>query len=279
MNDLIQEIRSRYTTFTASNKKVANYILQNSNKIIFETLQTAASNAGVSTTTVVRFSKAFGFSGYAELQQTLINNVRGNIGIPERLISAAPADFQDKLYISFQKEMTGIADTLQSISSQNLKQAIDLALNAKDIYVLGIRTCFSLAFLFSTVLGQTRKNVRLVNSIASTYLEGIISAGTGDVCFVFAFPRFLKESSFLIRQMKRNGVKIVLMTEPSYSEIVNMADVVLYTSPSEVSFKGSFVPPVCVINYLISEIVDRSPEESLKTATQIENCLSQNYII
>lgn len=279
MNDLIQEIRSRYTTFTASNQKVANYILQNSNKIIFETLQTAASNAGVSTTTVVRFSKAFGFSGYAELQQTLINNVRGNISIPERLISAAPADSQDKLYISFQKEMTGIADTLQSISSQSLKQATDLALNAKDIYVLGIRTCFSLAFLFSTVLGQTRKNVRLVNSIASTYLEGIIGAGTGDVCFVFAFPRFLKESSFLIRQMKRNGVKIVLMTEPSYSEIVNMADVVLFTSPSEVGFKGSFVPPVCVINYLISEFVDRSPEESLKTATQIENCLSQNYII
>ena len=279
MNDLIQEIRSRCTTFTASNQKVANYILQNSNKIIFETLQTAASNAGVSTTTVVRFSKAFGFSGYAELQQTLINNVRGNIGIPERLISAAPADSQDKLYISFQYEMTGIADTLQSISSQSLKQATDLALNAKDIYVLGIRTCFSLAFLFSTVLGQTLKNVRLVNSIASTYLEGIIGAGTGDVCFVFAFPRFLKESSFLIRQMKRNGVKIVLMTEPSYSEIVNMADVVLFTSPSEVGFKGSFVPPVCVINYLISEIVDRSPEESLKTATQIENCLSQNYII
>ncbi|MDP4109849.1 MAG: MurR/RpiR family transcriptional regulator, partial [Bacillota bacterium] len=237
-----------------------------------------ADHTCVSTTTVIRFAKLLGFPGFTELKQNLINNVKGNVGLPERLQQKEQLENNDLLRNTFLKEISCINQTIQTLSRDALEKAVKLTTDAGDIYVLGLRVCFSLAFLFATVLGQTRKNVRLINGIADTYPESMISATSGDVCYVFAFPRFLKDTIFLVRQLKKQGVKVILITEPSYSKILEMADVVLFTSPNDMCFKGSFVPAICLINYLISEIVNKAPESSLRVVTQIEKYLSENYI-
>ena len=66
---LQDEIRRRYDTLSKRLKQVARYILDNSNSIAFDTVASIAQQADVPPSTLIRFSNAFGFSGFNEMKQ------------------------------------------------------------------------------------------------------------------------------------------------------------------------------------------------------------------
>ena len=53
-------LTDNFSEFTNSQKSVANYLIDNQDSIAFCTLEDLASRIGVSTTTVIRFSRALG---------------------------------------------------------------------------------------------------------------------------------------------------------------------------------------------------------------------------
>ena len=66
---LQDDIRRRYDTLSKRLKQVARYILDNSNSIAFDTVASIAQQADVPPSTLIRFSNAFGFSGFNEMKQ------------------------------------------------------------------------------------------------------------------------------------------------------------------------------------------------------------------
>ncbi len=135
---------------------MANYVQEKYEDVAFETLEKLAAKAGVSTTTVIRFSRAL---GYSEIQEAI------------RLISGA-----------------------------------------KNIYVLGMRSSFSLAHYMVSRLGEIKKNVHFVQLTGLIYPEEIVSADVGDVCIAYIFPRYSKTGINILAWMRSRGVKIVLIT-------------------------------------------------------------------
>ena len=82
-----------------------------------------------------------------------------------------------------------------------------------------------------------------------------------------------------MREMKRYGVKIIFFTEPSYSKITQLANITLYTASTQVEPKGSFVSLLCLLDYIVAQIVQRTPEESMSIGTRIEKYLKENYLL
>src|SRR5699024_11711328 len=63
--------KNRWETFTASEQKIATYLLDNIRGIPFETAASLARNVGVSSMTVGRFLRNLGSAGVGELKQEL----------------------------------------------------------------------------------------------------------------------------------------------------------------------------------------------------------------
>lgn len=280
MDGLISRIEQRYKTLTKRQKKAADYVRAHLSELPFETLEKAAAKMEVSTATVVRMAQALGYDGFTALQKDLICEIKGNVGLPERLKKAGmEPGIADALKDWFEQEIECVRETAQQIDSTAIERVLSMIDGARGVYVLGLRTCFAPAFLAASALGQVRRNVHLIQGISSTYLENIVSAGIGDVCLVIAYPRYLRETQRLMRELKRYGVQVILFTEPTYSKITLLADVVVYTAPAPHGLKGSFAPLVCLLNYLVEQIIRRNPEESMRVSTRIERYLSDNYML
>ncbi len=65
---LQDDIRSRYDSLSKRLKQVAQYILDNSNSVAFDTVASIAQHADVPPSTLIRFANAFGFSGFNEMK-------------------------------------------------------------------------------------------------------------------------------------------------------------------------------------------------------------------
>jgi len=69
MDDLLNRIKEKYSTFSKGHKAIASYIINHYDKAAFMTAAQLGKEVGVSESTVVRFPAELGFEGYPELQK------------------------------------------------------------------------------------------------------------------------------------------------------------------------------------------------------------------
>ncbi|MDN5352220.1 MAG: hypothetical protein PWQ12_1140, partial [Clostridiales bacterium] len=82
--DLLGRIRQQYLTLSKSHKKIADYILQNYDKVAFMTAATLGKNVDISESTVVRFAGSLGYEGYPELQRELQETIKTKLTTVQR---------------------------------------------------------------------------------------------------------------------------------------------------------------------------------------------------
>lgn len=278
ISSFIKQVETVYDDMTDSQKKVAQYIIKNYEDAAFLTLEETADRIGVSTTTVIRFARNLGYSGYSELSNQIQNIIKAKVGLPERLLVAVDnLNHDDLLLKTFNQDLANINSTLQALSPDKLTATLDMMTAADTIYVIGLRSSFCLAHYFATALGQVRENVRLIEAVGSTYPEEIISAKEKDLCFAFTFPRNARVTLEVTRWLKAEGVKIVAVTDTLLSPIAEFADMVLTCEVKGVMFKHSLAAPMSLINYLVASIAAQDKEKAVKVLARTENLLRQGH--
>lgn len=280
MSEFLDNISEKFDSFTYSQKTIASYFMDNLDTIAFYTLENLALEIGVSTTTIIRFARIMGYSGYSDMQKDIQSIVRNKVTLPERLSAATAHTKQDMLLMnSFKNDISNINGTLKMLSENDLEKALDAIINAQNTYIIGLRSSFALAHYTSSRLGQIRENVRLIQSAGMTYPEEIIGAKPGDVCIAFLFPRYSKTAANIVAWFKKKGVTVVLFTSQSHVAVDSYGDIILPCYINSFSFKNSFAAPICLINYISNAIAFKDYERAMKTLKQTEEILSQGYYL
>lgn len=268
-----------YESLSKSNKRVADYLLGNWEAVAFSTLEEVANQIGVSTTTVIRFARAIGFQGYSALQQLFQNNLRNKVGLPQRLdISLERAQKAQLLEDSFKNDIANLSKTLENIQPESLVQAVSMMIEARNVYLLGSRACFSVAHYMAVRLGQVRENVRLIQGIGGIYPEEMVSMGPEDVCIAYMLPRYSRMMMNALAWAKSLETRIIIITGPSHKTFDETAHVVLPCWVRGVTIKNSLVVPICLSQYLVAEVMMGDHTRSKAVLGKIENALQKgNY--
>lgn len=277
MSTLLNKITDNYHILTNSQRKVANYISGNIDKIAFYTLDELASKIDVSTTTIIRFARKLGFNGYSDMQQSIQNDVMGKVSLPERLNASINVEQDDLLTLSIKNDLANINSTIEKLSDDILQEAINAIVKAKKVYILGLRSAFSMAFYMESRLGQIKKGVHLVQGIGMLFPEETIDASHGDLCIVYLFPRYTKMTINVVSWLRKKGVKILMITSQVNPSINIHADILLPCAVDSISFKSSFVAPMCITNYLVAAVALKNCDEATDIIAQMEDMLSKGY--
>ena len=279
MTDFLYNISQRFDSLTHSQKTVANYMMENLNSIAFNTLEDVAIRIGVSTTTIIRFARTLGYDGYSNMQKDIQNNIKNKVSLPERFSQTLKLPKHQLLHDSFANDIQNIQETLDSLSEEDLQKALNTISSANHIYVLGMRSSFSLAYYMASRLGQIKKNVRLIQSAGMTFPEEVASAEKGDVCIAYFFPRYSKTSASIISWLKKHDVKVILFTSVNNPSVDGYGDIILPCSVSGISFKNSYAAPFCLTNYIINALSSMDYEGSKKILERTEEILNQGYYL
>lgn len=285
MSDFLKKIDAQSPHFTNSQKNVADYITTHMNKVAFHTLDELSRKIGVSTTTIIRFSRALGYDGFSEMQkaiqEAIYTNTAPKATLPERLPAPDMDTVPDNelLSDSFQNDILNIRQTLAAQKTEDLDEAVSSIIGARSVYILGMRSSFSPAYYLASRLGEIRHNVHLIQSVGMIYPEEIVNAGKDDVCVAYLFPRYSKVSSSIISWMKNAGVKIILITSLNYQAVSGYGDIILPCAISSLSYKNSFAAPFCLTNYLITALARQNPKEAQSILEKTESILSQGFYL
>ncbi len=270
--DLIQYIKDRFDGLSKGQKVIAKYIMDHYEEAAFMTAAKLGEAVGVSESTVVRFAIEIGFDGYPEFQKMLRELVKSKLTAIQRIEISSKRIIGDNILKSvLQSDMEKIKLTLEEIDLNSFNNAVESLLNARKIYILGVRSSASLASFLGFYFNLIFDNVRLVHTTSvSEMFEQIIRAQKGDVVVGISFPRYSRRTIKAMQFAKSKEATVIAITDSKDSPIAAHADHVLLARSDMASFADSLVAPLSVINALIVAVGMRRQREVYEIFENLE---------
>jgi DNA-binding MurR/RpiR family transcriptional regulator len=251
---------------TKSEKKVADVVLSETEKIIYYSITELAEIAGVGEATIIRFSRKIGFKSYQDLKLALAKD------LAKQAINHTEETTEDDNPIAIAQKLTAmktqvLKDSLAVLEQNSLEQAINFILKAKKIHFYGVGTS-GMAAIYSKY--QFQRIGMLVDAYNEAHFQAVAATTLeqGDVAIGISLSGSTTDTVQTLEIAKNEGATIICITHHARSPITKIADVVLFTSieegPIERGASASFMSQLHIIDILLTGVGMKMKEKAEK---------------
>lgn len=272
-NELSNRINEKYSSLSKGQKRLATYIIDNYDKAVFLTAAKLGEVVGVSESTVVRFATHLGYKGYPEFQKALEELVRNKLNSIQRMEVTYGRISQSKILETvLQADAEKIKHTLDKIDQTAFEMAVDTILNAKHIYIVGIRSCAPLASFMAFYFNLMFENVHLLQTNSSSELfEQMVRISSDDVIIGISFPRYSMRTLKAMEFANNRSAKVITLTDSVHSPMNLYSSCNLIAKSDMASIVDSLVAPLSVINALIVALCMKKQSDVAQTLEMLED--------
>ena len=261
MQDLLRRLNQSGKRLSKGHRRIAEYIVEHYDKAVFMTASRLGEKVGVSESTVVRFASALGYEGYPQLQRALQELVRHRLTAVQRFEMASDIDQSEVLRTVLRADMQNIRATLEDIDTVAFDDVIDRVLEARNIYVMGVRSAAPLAQFLGYYLNFIFDNVRIVGESAVDVFEQISRVNEQDMLIGISFPRYSTRTLEAMAFAKARGAQVVAITDGPMSPLLSQSTLSLTARTDMASFVDSLAAPLSLVNALVVAVGLRRRED------------------
>jgi len=270
--DIFKIINRRYEHFSKSQKLIADFIIENYDTAAFMTASKLGEHVGISESTIVRFANALDFKGYPELQKALQELIKTKLTTVQRFqLTNKYSGEMSTIKKIMDSDIQNIRKTMEELDKDVLDKVTNEILAAKRVYILGLRSSSVLAEYLGFYLNFILKDVHVIKAQYNDVYEQLININSEDVVIALSFPRYSRKTYESVRLLKRQGCKIISITDSQFSPLKSISEMTLYAKNNVTSFVDSLVAPMSLINLLIVSISLQEKEFLTETFRKLEN--------
>ena len=272
-NDILSALQDCAMSFSKGQRRIAQYIIDEYDKAAFMTAAKLGKTVGVSESTVVRFAVSLGFDGYPSMQKAMQEMVLTRLTSVQRL-EAASDRIGDKDIVSMvlQSDAEKLRRTDETLNREDFRKAVDAIVDAKRVYIMGVRSTAPLANFLGYYLRYLSDDVYIVTaSGAGEMFEHIAGVNANDAVIAFSFPRYSTTTVKGAQYCASAGATVIGLTDSTLSPLAQVCDHVLLAKSDMVSLVDTLVAPLSVVNALIVAVSARREAELSRRLASLEN--------
>ncbi len=276
--DVISIIKEKYDSMSKSHKAIANFIFDHYDQAVFMTAAKIGEQLGISESTVVRFASYLEYEGYPEFQSALAQWVKDKLNAVQKMGAKYGNRTQSEILTSvLEKDVKNIEETLQNLNEIAFDTAVNTILEAKNVYILGVRSCEPLADFLHFYLNMIRGNVTNLKTTSVTEIfEQMLRISDEDAFIGISFPRYSMRTLKAMEFARDRNAKVISITDSSRSPMSLYSSCNLVAKSEMVSIVDSLVAPLSVINALVVALCMKRPDEVKKSLMTLEEAWN-NY--
>lgn len=276
--DIITRINEYYGRMSKGQKAISAFIYDHYDQAVFMTAAKLGDTVGVSESTVVRYAMFIGYEGYPEFQRDLEYWVQNKINSVQKIGAKYGKSSQSEILNSvLQADIEKIQDTIHNLDPVAFETAVDIILEAKTVYIMGVRSCEPLADFLQFYLNMIRGNVVLLRttSVSETF-EQMIRIDDQDAFVGISFPRYSMRTLKAMEFANDRNAKVIAVTDSVHSPMNLYSSCNLFARSDMVSIVDSLVAPLSMINALVVAMCLKQPEEVKENLKNLEEAWN-NY--
>jgi DNA-binding MurR/RpiR family transcriptional regulator len=263
---LLQLITDEYDTLPRQLKRIAGYMSQQSDRIMVDRISDIARECEVHPSAIVRFSQRFGFSGFTEMQALFrsaythkaspVQNYQQRIRsmIANQSQQASDGDLARECIDATRSSIERLGRELDDTAFET---AVDLIVNADNIYVVGVRRSFAVADYLVYNLQHTHKRIHLVSGLGGSYREQMRSVRANDLVIAISFTPYAKETQHCLRYARQQQANTLILTDSHLSPLAKHANSVLLVNEGSALAFRSLSATLCLCQALFVAVAYR----------------------
>ncbi len=273
--ELLQRLNHSGKRLSKSHRRIAECIVTHYDKAAFMTASRLGEYVGVSESTVVRFAAALGYEGYPQLQKALQELIRHRLTATQRLEMTGDMGHAQVLNKVLKTDIQNIRSTLDELNLSTFDAVIESLLQARAIYVLGLRASAPLAEFLGHYLNFIFLNVHTVTSGVSDVFEQIARINDEDALIGISFPRYTSHTVKAMKFARSRGATLIAITDGPLSPLHAEANLCLMAKSDMASFVDSLAAPLSLINALIVALSQRRRSQVTEYFQKMEDIWSE----
>lgn len=265
--------------FSKGQKKIADFIKKNYDKLSMYTASRLGNEVGVSESTVVRFAYELHYDGYPELQKAIGDTVRTHSNSIQRLENAAEhlKNKEDVISSILHDDRNRIYETEKNVDREVFGRVVDEICSARNIYILGVRSTWYLAGMLGYYFQMIFDSVHVLEGSGTVdTFEQMTRISAGDVFIGISFPRYSRRTVRAMELAKKHGARTITITDSMQSPLIEFADYPLIAKSDVLAIVDSMTAPVSLINALVVAVSLKN-QDSLKKRLDVLENLWQEY--
>lgn len=262
---LQQQIRTRYDQLSKRLQQVASYVLENNNSLAFDTIAVIASQADVPPSTLIRFAKAFEFSGFNEIKKLFRKDLieeTASYTDRARLFKETEANPTNLQNLATREKPLHILQEFARVNSEAMNQlaaqtpehqltlAVDILSKAENIYIIGLRRSFSTAAYLTYALRHVERRAFLIDGLGGMFNEQFSMVGPNDAVVSISFSPYATETVTLSETAAKAGAKKIIITDSQVSPLAAFSDVCFIVNEGKVDAFRSQSASLCLVQSL-----------------------------
>jgi len=220
-DNLRNVIHERYDGLSPHLQRIARFALEDPNTFALETVVALAERNEVQPSTLVRFAKTFGYSGFSDLQKVF--RLRLIEGAPAfRTKAEAQAGKLEKAAhdnpLAILQEFTEasileLENLRETVDGEKLKAAIEMMDRAANIFVIGQRRAFPVAAYISYGLIRLETRCQLLDAVGGMVPQQAATMTPDDLLIAISFAEYAQPVVDVVKDTHIRGIPILAITD------------------------------------------------------------------
>lgn len=230
---LKETITERYEKLSKRLQQVAEYALANPDDMALETIAVIASRAKVPPSSLIRFSKAFGFDGFTRMQRLFRDRLVSRAptyGDRIKRLSAEQRQGNEPIPAMMLHDVTaagieGLERLHQTLPLESLTAAIGILSEARMVHVVARRRAFPVASYMAYLLNELGRPARLLDGIGGMLDQEERAILPEDAVTAISFQPYAPDVAALAGRCRKNGIPLIGITDGPLSPLARSANV------------------------------------------------------
>lgn len=268
-------IKKKYDSLSTQEKKIADYILNNTEEAASLNIDKLSKKASTSLSTVVRFVRHL---GYESFQHFRISLVRENTIHENRIFEVPVPNNADYVSLVLDSAIKTLEQTKSLLNRDDIEEVVELITKARRICLFGLGgsniTAYNAYHKFMRLglncFYSSDFHLQLVNASQMT---------EDDVALVFSHTGVNIDTISIKEEAKRHGAKIISLNSAPNTPISEDCDIVISVSPhQETQISESFsarIAYLTVIDALYVGLVKKLKSAGEKSLEKMRDAMSK----
>lgn len=278
--NVLNRIRSAYSSFSEKEKLVADYILDKPEKIIHATINQVADDLMIADATVFRFCKRLGFKGYQSLKIVLASEIVNPIKDIHESINESDSELEVTKKV-FQSNIKAIEYSRDLQSQASIQQAVGFLTEANNLSFYGnggsgiVGLDAQHKFIKTGLISQAYTDSHLQLMSASQLNEN-------SVAIFISHSGSNKDLLDVIEVAKKRNAKTIGITNFAKSPLSKVVDISLFTAAQETEYRSealaSRIAELSIIDALYVNYCLQKKEQTKESLSKMRDAISSKRL-
>jgi DNA-binding MurR/RpiR family transcriptional regulator len=265
-------VADRLERMSPAEQRVARFFQENREEVLIASAAALALKAETSDATIVRATKALGFSGLDDLRRTLADELRSSLSPAERLTRTL-GEVGSSLSTAFEMTLTIHLQSLEglrrSITVQQFEKAVRGIADADRVVIFGLGPSSALASYLVIQLGRFGLDAACLTNTGLLFADDLQKLRKGDLVVILAYGRVYEELAVLLDVIQQRGLSSLLLTDTLAAKLRRRVDLVLPVARGRADMLSMHTATLGLIEALLVGVAATKPRKTLASLNEL----------